>query len=191
MAAGIAPYTHDGALAYGTMLPAPLRCAASEVPLDSDGLDLLVMPSPSPVQAAGPEPAGPKMSQRVIDLIARGALQRTAVLTPIVTGNPNTPSPMPQARLGPVAEVIARIAAVSAERCEVTRRSDQAERDRCAATARLLASAGWCDRAEAIMAAAPHPMHHAAPPPPASDVVVAHMQQTTVCVCGPRRQEVR
>ena len=31
--------------------------------------------------------------------------------------------------------------------------------------------AGWCDRAEAVMAAAPRPMHHATPPPPAADVV--------------------
>ena len=125
------------------MMPVPMHDAASELPTDGDGLDLLVMPSPTPVQAAGPEPAGPKMSQRVLDLISRGTLQRSAVLTLQATFTPSTPSPMTQARHGPVAEAIARIAAVSAERCEVTRRSDQAERDRCAATARLLASAGW------------------------------------------------
>ena len=142
VAAGIAPYTHEGAMAYGTMMPAPMQCAAAEAPLDCDGLDLLDMPSPTPVQAASPEPACPKVSQRVLDVIARCALQRSAVSTPVATFAHSTPLPMPQARSGPVAEAMARISAVAAERCEVTRRSDQAERDRRAATARLLVSAG-------------------------------------------------
>ena len=47
VAAGIAPYTHDGAIAFGTMMPTPMHNAASEVPTDGDGLDLLVMPSPT------------------------------------------------------------------------------------------------------------------------------------------------
>jgi len=99
VAAGIAPYAHDGTLSYGTMLPAPLPCATSEVPVESDGLDLLVTPSPAPVQVAGSEPAGPEMSQRVRDVIARGALQRSVPLTPIALVSPSIPSPMPQARL--------------------------------------------------------------------------------------------
>ena len=136
-------------------------------------MDLLAMPSTALVQAACPEPVVPKTSQRVLDLIARGTLQRVAVCRPDVTAAPTLPPHTPQVRRGPVAEAIARMAATASERSEVARRSDQAERDRCAATARLLVNAGWGDRAEAVMAAAPHPVHRTAPLPPATDEVVS------------------
>ena len=172
-AAGIAPHMHDGAMSFGTSMPAPMHAAARDVPMESDDLDLLAMPSPAPVQAACPEPVVPKMSQRVLDLIARGTLQRGAVCRPVVTLAPTQPPPTTQVRRGPVAEAIARIAATASERSEVARRSDQVERDRCVATARLLVNAGWGDRADAIMAAAPHPVHRSAPLPHATDEVVS------------------
>ena len=74
---------------------------------------------------------------------------------------------------GPVAEAVAHHLAVQAERNETARVAAQAERDRCSATARLLASAGWHERAAAAMAAAPNPTRVAAPLLPASDGVIS------------------
>ena len=54
VAAGIAPHMHDGAMSFGTSMPAPMHAAARDVPMDSDELDLLAMPSPAPVQASVP-----------------------------------------------------------------------------------------------------------------------------------------
>ena len=158
VAAGIAPHTHDGAMSFGTSMPAPMHAAARDVPTDGDELDLLAMPSTSLGHTACFEPIAPEMSQRVRDLIARGTLQTVAVCRPVQNSLPPTqPPPTTQVRRGPVAEAIARIAATACERNEVLRRSDQVERDRRAATARLLVKAGWGDRADALMAAAPPP----------------------------------
>ena len=72
-----------------------------------------------------------------------------------------------------MAEAIARHFAIHAERSEVARATAQVERDACAATARLLASAGWHERAAATMAAAPIPTRAPAPLLPATDGVIS------------------
>ena len=71
VAAGIAPHVHEGAMSFGTMLPAPLHAIERDVPTEGDKLDLLVMPPIAPVHTTRLEPAAPKLSQRVIDAIAR------------------------------------------------------------------------------------------------------------------------
>ena len=163
MAAGIAPHAHDGAMMHGTSMPAPLPAEASEV---DDTLCLLSMPHPVPAHATRDTHVAPKISQRVLDVIARSAMvQHTPAAT--ITALTSTPTTTPTAQVGGsrIAEAMARHAAVEAERSEAERTTAQVERDRCAATARLLASAGWCDRAVAVMAAAPAIPHTPAPRP--------------------------
>ena len=72
-----------------------------------------------------------------------------------------------------MAEAMARHFALKAESGEAARKSAQAERDSCYATARLLAKAGWHERAEAAIAAAPNPARTAAPLPPATEGIVS------------------
>ena len=72
-----------------------------------------------------------------------------------------------------MAEAVARHFALQAERSEAAHATAQVERDACAATARLLASAGWHEKAAATMAAAPIPARAHAPLLPASDGVIS------------------
>ena len=71
MAAGIAPHAHDGAMMHGISMPAPLLAEASEV---DDTMGLLSMPHPAPAHATRDAPVAPKISQRVLDVIARSAM---------------------------------------------------------------------------------------------------------------------
>ena len=172
VAAGIAPHVHDGAMEFGTRLPAPLHTDGHDVPTEGDDLDLLAMPPSAPVYTSCLEPAAPKVSQRVQDVIARSGVQQVATCHQATIFSP-PPPPTPHVQGGPVAEAIARHFAVAAERSEVLRKVAQVDRDRCVATARLLARAGWSDRADAIMAAAPAPARTIAPLLPASDSVIS------------------
>ena len=91
-----------------------------------------------------------------------------------------------------MAEAIARHFAVNAERSEAARATAQVERDACAATARLLASAGWHERAAATMAAAPTPARAPAPLLPASDGVISlrptNVRSTTPSAISPSQE---
>ena len=90
VAAGIAPHVHDGAIEFGTRLPAPLHTYGHDVPTEGDDLDLLATPPSEPVHTPCLEPAAPKVSQRVQDvmackavtLVARASRRRTAKQAP-------------------------------------------------------------------------------------------------------------
>ena len=76
---GIAPYVQDGAMAYGTRTHAQLQRTASDV-LAGDEIDLLATPAPAHVHTPTIlAPASTKVSQRVIDTIARNAVQHRLV----------------------------------------------------------------------------------------------------------------
>ena len=72
-----------------------------------------------------------------------------------------------------MAEAVARHFAIQAERSEAARVTAQVERDARSATARLLASPGWYEKAAATMAAAPIPACAHAPILPATDGVTS------------------
>ena len=86
---------------------------------------------------------------------------------------PTAVPPAAQVGGGPVAEAVARHFAIQAERSEAARVTAQVERDACSATARLLASAGWYEKAAATMAAAPIPARAPAPLLPTTDGVIS------------------
>ena len=163
---------------------APLLAAASDA---HDAMDLLCMPHPEPAHATYAEPAASKISQRVLDAIARSAVEQGTPCAAITTLIPTpTPTPTAQVRGGRIAEAMARHAAIEAERSEAARTLAQVERDRCAATARLLVSAGWCEKAEAVMAAAPGIPHPSAPIPTAAgkcDIPAARCS-ARYCACS-------
>ena len=107
-------------------------------------------------------------------------MERSTTCAAITTLIPTpTQTPAAQVRGGRIAEDMARHAAIGAELSEAARTLAQAERDRCAATARLLVSAGWCKKAEAVMAAAPAITHTSAPIPTAAGSVIS-LQPTAV-----------
>ena len=56
VAAGIAPHVHDGAIEFGTRLPAPLHTYGHDVPAEGDDLDLLATPPSEPVHTPCLEP---------------------------------------------------------------------------------------------------------------------------------------
>ena len=156
-------------MAYGTRPHAQLQRTASDVPADE--IDLLATPTFAHVHTPTIiARASTKVSQRVTEAIARNTVQHNASQTglgPVNGVSPClsvtaclsvAPTPLIQVSRGLVAEAIARHATVVFEHSRV-------ERDRCSATARLLMRAGWNEKAEAIMAAAPacHPQHRTVP----------------------------
>ena len=175
VAAGMAPHVHDGAIAFGTSMPAPLHTPMSDVVAEADCLDMIATPAVYHVPTADSVSAAtPPSTQHVRDVLARMIMQKHEHIqthTSLVT--PTAAPPAAQVGGGPVAEAIARHFAVHAERGEGARAAAQVERDACAAKARLLASAGWHDKAAAIMAAAPTPVPAPAPMLPASDGVIS------------------
>ena len=174
VAAGVAPHVHDGAMAFGTSMPAEMHTPSSDVAAMDDDLDLLAMPAVAHVHTTdGLMMAAPSIPQHVRDVMARVRLQQHEQSRSNTECAPTVPPPVVQASGGPVVEAIARHFAVKAERSESARTSVQAERDGCYATARLLANAGWHERAEAVITAAPNPAHTTAPLPPALDRVVS------------------
>ena len=194
VAAGVAPHVHDGAISFGTSLPAPLHAPMSDVVTEDDCLDMIATPAIAHVPTADSvTAAAPPSTQHVRDVMARVLMQKheqdqahTACMHTTVT------PPAAQVGGGPVAEAIARHFAVHAERGEVARAAAQVERDACAATARLLASAGWHDRAAATMAAAPTPVRTPAPLLPASDGVISlrptNVRSTTLSAISPGQE---
>ena len=112
--------------------------------------------------------------RHVLDVMARVRMQQHEQQSrPTTECTPNVLPPATQVGGGLVAEAIARHFSIEAGRSEVALNSAQAERDGCYATARLLARAGWHEKAAAAMAAAPKPTRVAAPMLPASDGVIS------------------
>ena len=174
VAAGVTKHVHDGAMTFGTCLPALVQAPTSHVAMADDCLSLIATPAFTSVPTPGSvTETAPPVAQHVRDVMARLIMQRheqhstPAVLTPTVL------PPATQVVGGPVAEAIARHFAVHAESGEVARASAQVERDACAATARLLASAGWHDKAAATMATAPTPTRAPAPLLLATDGIIS------------------
>ena len=91
VAAGIAPHVHDGAMSFGTRMPAPLHTAEHDVATESDELDLLAIPPVVPVHTSRLEPTPPKVSQRVLDVIARNGVQQVATCHPATIFSPPPP----------------------------------------------------------------------------------------------------
>lgn len=104
VAAGIAPHVHDGAMLYGTSMPAPLIAAPSDVH-DAMPMDLLTMPHPELVHDTCTEPAALKLLQRVLDAIARSVVEQSTTPAAITTLIPiPTPTHTAQVRGGRIAE---------------------------------------------------------------------------------------
>ena len=173
VAAGVAPHAHDGAMAFVTSMPAGMHTPSSDVAAIDDDLDILAMPAVTHVHTSGSlTMATPSTPQHVRDVMARVRMQQHEQSRPTTECTPTVLPPAVQVGGGPVAEAKARHFAVEAERSEAARNSAQAERDGCYATARLLARAGWHEKAEAAIAAAPNPTRTAALLPPALDGIV-------------------
>ena len=174
VAAGVEPHVHDGIIAFGTCMPAVWHTPSSDVATTDDDLRSLAMPAATHVHDAGSlAAAAPAVPQHVRNVLARARLQQHEQSRPTSHCTPTAPPPAAQVGAGPVAAAIARHFAVDAERSEAAFRSAQAERDGCYATARLLARAGWQERAEAVIAAAPSLTRTGAPLPPPLDGVVS------------------
>ena len=174
VAAGAAPHQHDGAMAYGTNISTSLHAPTSDVTAMDDDLDSLAMPIATHVPGTSSlTVATPAVPQHVLDVMARVRVLQHEQCRPTPECTPTVLPPATQVGGGPVAEAIARHFAVKAEGSEAARKSAQAERDSCYATARLLARAGWHERAEAAIAAAPTPARAAPPLPPAIEGIVS------------------
>ena len=117
--------------------------------------------------------AAPPSTQHVRDVMARVLMQKHEQTHARACCTPTAVPLAPQVAGGPVAEAVARHFAVQAERNEADRVAAQVERDACSATARVLASAGWHEKAAATMAAAPIPACTPAPLLPATDGVIS------------------
>ena len=173
MASGAAPHAPSGAISFGTIplptLPQPQPC--------TDALDLLATPAP-PI-ASIPLTCTPHvMPRQVQDVIARAP--PTQVTTPVAMHITNHMTTITPYAGGPVAEAIARIAFERAQHEEKMRLSGQAERDMCAATARVLQRAGRTEQAAAVMLAAPPHM-----PAPAHIGQTLSLAPSNVISCAP------
>ena len=155
-------------------MPAGMHTPSSDV-APMDDLDILVMPTVTHAHTTGNLTiAAPSIPQHVRDVMARVNMQQKKTGPGLVLEcAPTAVPPAAQVGRGPVAEAIARHLVVQAERSEAARVAAQAERDRCYATARLLARAGWHEKAEAAIAAAPNHARTAAPLPSALEGIVS------------------
>ena len=173
VASGAAPHTPSGAISFGTVplpsLPQPQPC--------TDALDILATPAP-PI-ASIPLTCTPRvMPRQVLDVIARAP--PTQVATPVAMHINNHMTTITPYAGGPVAEAIARMAFERARHEEETRLSGQAERDMCAATARVLQRAGRTEQAAAVMLAAPPHV-----PAPAHTGQTLSLAPSNVISCAP------
>ena len=173
MASGAAPHTPSGSISFGTVplpsLPQPQPC--------TDALDILATPAP-PITSM-PLTCTPRvMPRQVLDVIARAP--PTQVATPVAMHINNHMTTITPYVGGPVAEAIARMAFERARHEEEKRLSGQAERDMCAATARVLQRAGRTEQAAAVMLAAPPHV-----PAPAHTGQTLSLAPSNVISCAP------
>ena len=174
VAAGVAKHVHDGTIAFGTSLPAMVHAPTSDVVTADDCLSMIATPAITSVPTPdGVTAAAPPITQHVRNVMARLLMQKHEQNSTPALCTPTAVPPAAQVGGGPVAEAVARHFALQAERSEAAHATAQVERDACAATARLLASAGWHEKAAAKMAAAPIPARAHAPLLPASDGVIS------------------
>ena len=122
VAAGVAPHVHDGAIAFGTSLPAMAHAPTSDVVAADDYLNLLAMPALTPVHTTdGPTTTGPSAPQHVRDVMARVLIQQQQKVSATPACAPTAVPLAAQVGRGPVAEAIARHLTVQAERNEAAR----------------------------------------------------------------------
>ena len=77
VAAGVAQHVHDGAIAFGTSLPAMLHAPTSDMVTTDDCLDMIATPAITPVHTADSvTAAAPSIPQHVHDVMARLLIQK-------------------------------------------------------------------------------------------------------------------
>ena len=142
VAAGVQAHMHDDSMQCGSMLPLPLpHVAAPSDAWSEPVLRIEHVPNPSVVSLA-PRPA--TGTQRALDAIAR--------ITSLVVATPHVPS-LTQVHdvcttpVGHGGKAITRMIAEAAAIAHAERGLVQAERDKCAATSRLLRRAGRLEQA--------------------------------------------
>ena len=150
------PHAQNGTLSFFNSLPPyDLAQVESDVPPHLDPLEMLATPAPASLPSEPLACTPMHIPQQVLEAIARAKVYGQ-VSTPadraLPTHHTTTHAPCVG---GPVAEAIARMTTGRTALHERDSLAEQAERDGCTATAKVLQRAGRAGQAATIMQSAP------------------------------------